>query len=121
MKKEAEQIQSYLEIHCSNNPEEIKERINKLQVYLARSGEMLANAKRLLNDKKSSEIANTIVKIAKEECLSASAQNALVKSIAVDEQYLVDWLDRINSACVHQLDALRSLLSYEKEQLRYTS
>ncbi len=118
LKDEAQEIQSYLEISCSNNPDEIQDRISTLSVYLARSGEMLAKAKRDYNKKVSSEIGNTIVKIAKEQCLSATAQNALVKSIAEDEQFLVDWLERINRTCTHQIDALRSLLSYEKEHLR---
>ncbi len=118
LKEEAKQIQEFLEITCSNEPEEIKSRMADLNVYMARSGEMLAQAKRIYNKKVSSEIADTIVKIAKEQFLSATAQNALVKSIAEDEQFLVDWIERINKTCTHQLDALRSLLSYEKEQLR---
>ncbi|NQY30328.1 MAG: hypothetical protein HRT69_12750 [Flavobacteriaceae bacterium] len=120
MKNEANEIQGYLEIECSNNPQEITDRISKLSVYMARSGEMLADAKRLLRKKKSSEISNTIMKIAKEQFLSAKAQNTLVDSIAEDENHLVDWLDRINRACTHQIDALRSVLSFEKEQLRIT-
>ncbi len=118
MNEEAKQIQDYLEIECSNNPEEIQERISILNVYMARSGEMLAQAKKLYNQKVSSQIAETIIKIAKEQYLSATAQNALVKSIAEEEQFLVDWIERINRSCTHQVDALRSLLSYEKEQLR---
>jgi hypothetical protein len=65
-----------------------------------------------------SEIANTIIAIAKENFLSAKAQNALVDAIAEDEAFLVDKLDRINSSCVHQIDALRSILSYEKAFLK---
>lgn len=118
MKKEAQYIQDYLDITCSENPEEMAERIRVLSVYMARSGMMLADAKKLYNKKVASEIGETIIKIAKEQYLSATAQNKLVKAIAQDEQYLVDWLDRINRTCTHQIDALRSLLSYEKEQLR---
>lgn len=118
--QEARQIQSYLEIECSNNPEEIEERLSAISVYKARSGEMLAHAKKLYRRKRSSEIANTIINIAKQQFLSATAQNALVESIAEEEAYLVDWLDRINAACTMQSDALRSVLSYEKESLRIT-
>lgn len=85
---------------------------------MARSGQMLAEAKKRLRDKKSSEISKTILEIAKQNFLSAKAQNALVESIAQEENFLVDWLDRINKTCTHQIDALRSLLSYEKENLR---
>lgn len=87
-------------------------------VYVVRTGEMLAEAKRMLRKKKSDEIQNTIIKIAQENCLSAKVQNALLDSIAEEESFLVDRLDRLNASATHQLDALRTLLSYEKEALR---
>lgn len=118
MKEEAKSIQDYLEVTCSENPAEIKNRINDLNVYMARSGKMLADAKLLYNKKVTSEIKETIIEIAKNNFLSATAQNALVKSIAEEELFLVNWLERINRTCTHQIDALRSLLSYEKEQLK---
>ena len=116
--EEAEKMQNYLEIECSDNIAEIIERIKTLSAYLARSGNMLAEAKRIYKRKVTSEIANTIIDIAKENFLSAKAQNALVDAIAEDEAFLVDKLDRINSSCVHQIDALRSILSYEKASLK---
>ena len=118
MNAEAKKIQDYLEVTLSDNPEEITQRIKDLSVYMARSGLMLAEAKKRLRDKKSSEIYETILEISKQNHLSAKAQNALVESIAQEENFLVDWLDRINKTCTHQIDALRSLLSYEKENLR---
>ena len=120
MKKELEKIQEFLEVDVSENPEELIERIKTLNVYMARSGRMLAEAKQKLREKKASEISKTILEIAKQNFLSAKAQNALVDSIAQEENFLVDWAERINKACTHQVDALRSLLSYEKEQLRLT-
>jgi hypothetical protein len=116
--KEIEEIQSYLEITCSDNPEEITQRIRELSAYLARTAFLLRDAKYALRRKKASEIGEIVVRIAKEQYLSAKAQNALVDSIAAEEHRLVDWLDRLNATCTHQIDALRSLLSYEKEQLR---
>lgn len=118
MEKEINGISDYLKVTCSNNPQEIQERISDIMVFMARTGEMLANAKKMLRRKKTSEISNTIIAIAKENCLSAKVQNVMLDSIAEDEAFLVDRLDRLNSSCVHQLDALRTLLSYEKEALR---
>ena len=118
MTNEINDIQGYIEIACSTNPEEIQERIVTLGVYIARTGEMLAEAKRMLRKKKSSEISNTIIAIAKQQCLSAKVQNALLDSIAEDEAYLVDRLERMNAACTHQLDSMRSLLSFAKEEMR---
>ena len=115
---EAEGIQAFLEITCSEQPEEIKERLITLSVYCARSGNMLAQAKRILNQKTNRGIMNLIKKHSKDAFLSAKIQNALIDSLCPDENYLVDQLERINRSTVHQIDVLRSLLSYEKEQIR---
>lgn len=118
MEDEITTISDYLNITCSNNPQEIQERISVIMVYMMRTGEMLAEAKKMLRKKKSDEIQNTIISIAKENCLSAKIQNALLDSIAEKESFLVDRLDRLNASCTHQIDALRTLLSYEKEAMR---
>lgn len=118
--EEIQNMQTYLELIPSDDTAELSDRIKTLAVFQARSGYLLAEAKKTLSEKKKSEIVNTILAIAKENYLSAKAQNALVDSIATDEQFIVDWLDRINAACKHQLDAVRSLLSFEKEVFRTT-
>ncbi|SHE29903.1 hypothetical protein [Dysgonomonas macrotermitis] len=118
LQQEAQQIQDCLDIECSENPEEVLERIRAIMPYISRTAFMLAEAKKALRRKKASEISNTIINIAKEQCLSAKVQNTLIDSIAEEEAYLVDWLDRLNAAATHQVDALRSILSYEREQLR---
>ncbi|MFT3995736.1 MAG: hypothetical protein QM660_15605 [Dysgonomonas sp.] len=116
--EEAQQIQAYLDTTCSENPEEVLERIRVIMPYISRTAFMLAESKKALRRKKASEISNTIINIAKEQCLSAKVQNTLIDSIAEEEAYLVDWLDRLNAAATHQVDALRSILSYERESLR---
>ena len=118
LQEEAKQISDYLQITCQNNPQEIQQRISDTMVYVARTGEMLATAKQMLRRRKSEEIQNTIIAIARENCLSAKVQNALLDSIAEEEAFLVDTLDRLNAAATHQLDALRTLLSYEREGIR---
>lgn len=120
LQEEAQQIQDYLDIECSENPEEVLERIRAIMPYISRTAFMLAEAKKALRRKKASEISNTIINIAKEQCLSAKVQNTLIDSIAEEEAYLVDWLERLNAAATHQVDALRSILSYERENLRIT-
>lgn len=120
LQEEAQKIQDYLDIECSENPEEVLERIRAIMPYISRTAFMLAEAKKALRRKKASEISNTIINIAKEQCLSAKVQNTLIDSIAEDEAYLVDWLDRLNAAATHQVDALRSILSFERENLRIT-
>ena len=120
LQEEAQQIQDYLDITCSENPEEVLQRIRTIMPYISRTAFMLAEAKKALRRKKASEISNTIINIAKEQCLSAKVQNTLIDSIAEEEAYLVDWLDRLNAAATHQVDALRSILSFVRENLRIT-
>jgi hypothetical protein len=118
IEKEIKEIRDYLEITCSNNPEEIKERLSCMMVYVTRTGEMLADAKKLLRRRKSATIQDTIMAVAKQNCLSASLQNAWLDSLVEEEAHLVDTLERLNASATHQMDALRTLLSYEKEALR---
>ncbi|MDR1130587.1 MAG: hypothetical protein LBK96_06360 [Prevotellaceae bacterium] len=117
---EAGRIQSFSEISVSDSPQEIAERIGDLGVYIARTGKMLADAKYHLNAKRKDETVELIRKTLAVNQLSAKVQNSLVDSICREEQYLVDWLERLNRALTHQQDAMRSLLSYEKENLRIT-
>jgi hypothetical protein len=119
IKIECESYQSELETCIPTEINESIERGVNIAVYHARIGQMFADAKLLARKKRSSEIANTIIKIAKENYLSAKAQNALIDSIAEEELYLVDWLERLNSMCVHQMDLIRSIISKEKEELKY--
>jgi hypothetical protein len=121
IKKECGMIQAELECVIPSDINAVIDHAKNIAVYHARAGQMLADAKMLLRKKKSSEIADMIVKIAKGGYLSSKAQNALVESIAQEENYLVDWLDRINSMCVHQLDLCRTIISKEKEEMKFTN
>lgn len=116
--EEAEEIQSFSEITVSDNHAEIKNRISDLSVYVARTGKMLADAKYHLNEKKSHDTMKLIEDILLDAKLSAKVQNSLIDSICKEEQYLVDWIERLNRTCTHQLDAMRSILSYEREGMR---
>jgi len=118
IKDECETMQANLECVIPDGINEVIDHAKMIAVFHARTGYMLAQAKLIVRSKKTSEIGDTIVKIAKENFLSAKAQNALVDSIAADEMFIVDWLDRLNSMCVHQIDLMRSIISKEKEELR---
>ncbi len=84
LKDEAQQIQNYLEIECSNNPEEIQERISTLSVYMARSGEMLAVAKKLATEVRRSELVKQVIEpIMKGATFSATTQKELIKVVRI--------------------------------------
>lgn len=116
--KEAETIQSFLQITMNDNPGEVVERGNDLIVYMARTGQMLADARLLLNEAKQCEAMDVIRQFIIDQKLSAKVQNALIDGLARDKQYLVDWVDRLNATCTHQLDWCRSVVSKNKEEMR---
>ena len=118
MKEECEKIQSYLEITCSSDPNEIIGRISDLSVYMARTSQMLADAKKEVSIIKKSAIAKEIIELLTHNiALSATTQKAIIDGIGIEEQHLVDWIERLNRTCTHQIDGLRSILSYERELL----
>ena len=121
IQEELQHMQDELETIMPSDINEAIERGKIIAAYHARVGYLIAISKKLAREKKRSEIGETIIKIAKEQFLSGRAQNALVDSIANNEMFLVDWCDRINSMCVHQLDFLRSIISKEKEEMRISS
>lgn len=112
LKQECLGIQSYLEITVSDEIAEIEERGNTLSVHLARSGKLLADAK-YYQDKavKDSIISRLGID------LSPTTLNKLIAADCETENYYVNWLDRINRACVHQMDWLRSVMSKAKQEM----
>lgn len=111
-------IDSYLNITMSEDVQEAVLRGNDLAVYIARSGKLLADAKYYLNGKKKSEVFNTLRETASRAGATAKAVNAIIDSLCKDEQYLVDWADRVNRACVHNIDWCRTIVSKQKEEMR---
>ena len=115
LQNKADKMNQYLQDKPSDEPNDIIERINLLSVLISQSGECLAAA----NYYKDTLIHSEIMKIMREgmvDRLSATALNKLVNALAKDESFLVNQFDRINSAAVHQLDGLRSVLSYRKTE-----
>lgn len=118
--KDCLEIDAFLNITCSEQIEEISDRGNDLNAYLARTVKMLADAKYHLNTAKSSDIMDILRETAKKAKVTSTAINELVKSASKDEQYLVDFCDRLNAACTHQIDWCRTLISKAKTEMQYS-
>ncbi|MDR2291873.1 MAG: hypothetical protein LBE11_00160 [Prevotellaceae bacterium] len=121
LKTEAQSMQNFLECMIPCEIEATIDHAKTLAVFHARSGQMLSDAKMIYKSKKSGQIAEVIIKIAKEGYLSAKAQNALIDTLAQEEAYMVDWLDRINANCVHQIDLCRTIISKFKEEMKMSN
>lgn len=115
IRREAKDIQQLLETQGSGDVAAMTARLEQLGVYYARSGELLAEAigardaaiARAFHDER--EVIAS---------LSPSLASKLVNSSAAELNALVTWLDRINAACRHQCDNLRTMISYEKERMK---
>ena len=111
-----QEIQSYLEITISEEPAELVDRGNTLSVYMAQSGKMLADAKYHRDKAVKESVLNKM-----DTGLSPTTLNKLIDADCEEENYLVNWCDRINRTCVHQSDWCRSLLSKAKEEMKMGS
>lgn len=114
---ECEEMQKFLEEPVSEEPDDLAGRLSLLNVYMARSGNLLAIAKNIQEtdrrdafEKKGSVIAD----------LSPSIASKFIECQTSEANHLVNWLDRINRSCVHQSDNLRTIFSFVKENLKMT-
>lgn len=110
-------IDSYLNITMSEQVQECVFRGNDLAVYIARTGKLLADAKYHLNAKKKSEVFETLRDTAGRAGATSKAVNAIIDSLCKDEQYLVDWCERLNRTATHQLEWCRTLISKAKAEM----
>lgn len=78
--------------------------------WLARSAELEAEAQHLL-DKKRGEVAEELLP----RDLPAHAMRMILEEKSSLERRIYTQAERLNSTLVHQIDAIRSILSFEKE------
>ncbi len=116
--KEAIEIDSFLQETMSEMAEEAVMRGNDLAVYIARTGKMLADAKYHLSEAKKDEVLDVLRETAKNAKATSKATNALIDSICKEEQYLVDWCERLNRSATHQLDWCRTLIAKARAEMQ---
>jgi hypothetical protein len=116
LKIKADKMQSFLEQKPSDQEEGIIDRLELLQILMAQSGDCLANAKYLLDMRKNDSITQSL-KEALAGDWSTTIIHKKIDALCREENFLVNRFDRINSSAVHQIDALRSILSYRKAQM----
>ena len=114
---ELSSIDAFLNITMSEQIEEAILRGNDLAVYIARTGKLLADAKYHLNAKKKTEVFDTLRDTAARAGSTSKAVNAIIDSLCKDEQYLVDWCERLNRTATHQLEWCRTVISKAKAEM----
>ena len=117
MIREASTIQTFMELEPTDIADELARRLSMANVYIARSGKLLADAKELQNE----AIAATYEKMGEKLVkIGATMAGKVLIANCSRESFLVDWYDRINRGLVHSADNLRTLISYAKENMRLT-
>ena len=111
---EIKTMQEYLEIETSEDPNEICERMMVINVYMARSSRMLAEAK---SHRRKAE-RDTIASLPDFGNMPANTLKKYLEVCAFEWCEIEDALECLYKTCVHTIDSLRSLLSYSKEDMR---
>lgn len=112
--KEIEEMQSFLETTASDNPKELIERLTDINVYLARSGKLLADAKAYQDEVVTNVYSRHIEFISR---VPATVAMKFVSAQSVTANQLVTWLDRINRTLVHAGDNIRTQISFAKQDM----
>lgn len=113
LEKEVLRINEFLMITVTEDAPAIMDRGNDLAVELARTSKMKADAKYWLTLAEN----KSIMKYANQR-LSPSVIKDLARTDNEYEIYLYEFIERVNRTATHQLDWLRSLLSWNKEEMR---
>ena len=112
--KEIEDMQQFLEVTTSDDPRELVQRLTDINVYMARSGKLLADAKAYQDQVTANIYARHTDFISR---VPATVAIKFVSAQCVTANHLVNWLDRINRSLVHAGDNIRTQISFAKQDL----
>lgn len=107
----AGEIQEYCDETISEDPNECVERGLKLVTYQSNTAKMLADAKYHQDIAKNNSVRKNIAMN-----LSPSILKTLIESDSEKENYLVNWIDRINRTITNQVEFLRTVISKAKAE-----
>jgi hypothetical protein len=97
-----------------NDYEYLLGRLGKLGILLAKSGEYLTDCQYQIDSVIDIECQVNIQLLDK---FTASTFNMMIKTKAKDWTRLKTGFEKCNSTAVHQIDAIRSMLSFEKAKM----
>lgn len=102
-----------------DEPTQVMEQLVEAENIMVNSGKLLADAKYWLNEAMHSETIKTLKELASQnKLITSTAVNQIIKSLCKDQQYLVDWCERLNRASTHRADYARSIISKQKAEMQ---
>jgi hypothetical protein len=116
LEREAQAIQDYVESNFSDidNGNEAANRGDTLNVYIARTSKMMADAK-YLQDCAITENITLVHESYKN--MPPSTANKLAESMSQRENKLFTWISRLNAACTHQQQFCITIISKAKAEM----
>ena len=118
IKKEVQHYQNELEKTIPLEINECIERITYLSGIYCRTSYLLANAKKNLRIVKNEQL-NVHLNRTSEKFLSSKIQNTLLEGLAIEETYFVEFLEMMNISCAQQIEICRTIISKEKEEMKF--
>lgn len=110
--------QSQIDDKLIDEPTMVMEQLTVAESIMVNSGKMLADAKYWFNEAMHSETIKTLKELASQnKIITSTATNQLIKSLCKDQQYLVDWCERLNRSATHRADFCRSIISKQKAEM----
>ncbi len=109
-----ERMLKYLEQPLPNEMEDLIERLNNLSVLMTRAGQYMTECQYKID-----EVVDIECKVNLElmDKFSASTFNMMIKAKAKDWNRLKTGFEKVCAASVHQIDAIRTLISFEKAKM----
>lgn len=120
LQEESKSIYAFLDIPTEDDILQYTEKGNQLAVYINRTGQMLAEAKYLLNESMNKEVVQLVRQLISSQ-YSAKVQNTLVESLCKEERMLVDFIEQLNKTAKYQLEWSRTGISKIKEEMKYNN
>lgn len=113
LQKKIADFNSFLQKKANDEPSQMMDRMELLEILIAQSGEYLSDAKYYQDEIINGAVMDAMKK-GLEERLSATTINLFVKSSAKEWNHIVNSLDRINAAATHQHGGMRTRISFLK-------
>lgn len=118
---ELENYQLFLETQddaISGNLDLLMERASKLMEIYSRTGKINTDFTYIYTKLLKKDILE-IINESYGKYLSKEVQKLLANTYLAEEQYIMQWSDRVQRASIHQMDMIRTFISKEKEELKY--
>lgn len=111
--------QTKIDDPLADDPKLIIEQAIEAENIMVNSGKMLADAKYWLREAMHSETIRTLKELVKsEKIITSTSVNEIIKSLCKEQNYIVDWCERVNRSATHRIELCRTIISKHKAEMQ---